>query len=210
MSATQTDVNQPRRARGLAYLTIGYNVVEGVISVIAGAAAGAVSLVGFGLDSGIEVASAIVVPTRLIAELRGGEPDERKEKLALRFISVTFFALAAYLVIDGIRVLVLGEKPDVSPVGIVVTAASIVIMPLLALAKRRVGRALGSRLVLADAAETQLCAWLSVSTFVGLGAYALLGWTWLDAVAGFAIAVFAIFEGKEAWEGELVEDDHHD
>lgn len=192
-----------RKAIGLAYFTIGYNVVEGIIAVAAGVAAGAIALIGFGLDSAIEVAAALVVLTRLTAELRGAEPDERKEKTALRFISVTFFLLAAYLVVEGIRNLVVGEKPDTSLVGIVLTAASIVIMPLLALFKRRVGNRLGSRLVLADAAETALCAWLSVATFVSLGTFALFGWTWIDAVAGFAIAVFAILEGKEAWEGEL-------
>lgn len=164
----------------LAYFTIGYNVLEGIVAVAAGVAAGAVSLIGFGLDSGIEVASAVVVLSRLTAELRGAEPDERKEKRALRFISVTFFALALYLAVDGVRSLIVGERPDVSPVGIVLTGASIVIMPLLAWAKMRTGRAMGSRLVMADAAETRLCAWLSVSTFVGLLAYAILGWTWLD------------------------------
>ena len=197
-----------RRAVGLAYFTISYNVIEGIVAVIAGALAGAISLVGFGLDSAIEVASAVVVLVRLTAELRGAEPDERAEKRALRFIALTFFALAAYLVIDGIVNLASGEKPDTSIVGIVLTALSIVVMPLLALAKRRVGRRLGSRLVMADAAETQLCALLSVSTFLGLILYAWLGWTWLDAVAGFVIAIFAVVEGREAWEGELVESEH--
>lgn len=196
-----------RRAIGLAWFTISYNVLEGIVSVAAGAVAGAVSLVGFGLDSGIEVASAVVVLMRLTVELRNSEPDERKEKRALRFIAITFFALAAYLVTDGVVNLVTGERPDISIVGLIVTAASVVIMPLLAVAKRRTGRALGSRLVLADAAETQLCALLSVSTFVGLVLFAWLGWSWVDAVAGFVIAIFAINEGREAWEGELVEDE---
>lgn len=207
---TTTDQTKlSRRAVGLAYFTIGYNVIEGIIAVSAGIVAGAVSLIGFGLDSAIEVAAAVVVLVRLTAELRGAEPDERKEKAALRFIAVTFFALALYLVVDGVLSLLRGERPDVSPVGIVLTGASIVIMPLLAWVKMRTGRAMGSRLVMADAAETRLCAWLSVSTFVGLLAYALVGWTWLDAVAGFIIAAFAVMEGREAWEGELVEDDHH-
>lgn len=190
-------------AVGLAWFTIVYNVVEGVIAIAAGTIAGAISLIGFGVDSGIEVVAAAVVLVRLTAELRGAEPDERKEKLALRFIAVTFFLLAAYLVVEGIRSLVVSEVPDSSPIGIVLTGVSILVMPVLALAKRRVGTKLGSRLVLADAAETALCAWLSVSTFVGLGAYALFGWTWLDAAAGFVIAIFAVMEGREAWEGEL-------
>lgn len=199
-----------RRAVRLARFTIGYNVIEGIIAVTAGLAAGAVSLVGFGVDSGIEVAAATVVLVRLAAEIRGGEPDEAKEKRALRFIAVTFFVLAAYVTFEGLRDLITGETPETSTVGIVLTGLSIVIMPWLARAKRRAGEAMGSRLVVADAAETKLCAWLSVSTFVGLVAYAIVGWTWIDPVAGFIIAGFAVMEGREAWEGELVEDDDDD
>lgn len=203
-------IRDARIAVGLAWFTIAYNIVEGVIAIWAGLAAGAVSLVGFGVDSGIEVAAAAVVLVRLTAELRGAEPDERKERIALRFIAVTFFLLAAYLVFEGIRDLVVGERPDTSVVGIVLTGVSILVMPALAWFKRRVGSRLESRLVLADAAETALCAWLSVSTFVGLVLYALLGWTWLDPVAGFVIAVFAIIEGREAWLGEHDHDHHAD
>ena len=205
---SSTRLRDARIAVGLAWFTIAYNLVEGVIAVAAGLAANAVSLIGFGVDSGIEVAAAAVVLVRLGAELRGAEPDERKERVALRIIAVTFFVLALYLVVEGVRSLIGGERPETSPIGIGLTAASIVIMPLLALAKRRVGRRLDSRLVLADAAETALCAWLSVSTFVGLALYAWLGWTWLDAVAGFVIAVFAVIEGREAWAGE--HEHHHD
>jgi len=199
-----------RRALGLGAFTITYNVIEGVIAVTAGIIAGAVSLVGFGLDSGVEVISAIIVVIRLAAEVRGAEPDERKEKIALRAVALTFFLLAIYLVIAGVRDLLAGETPETSVVGIVLTALSLVIMPTLAWAKRRVGLQMGSALVVADAAETRLCAILSVTTFAALLAYLFLGWTWLDPVAGFVIAVFAIIEGREAWEGELVEDhDHH-
>lgn len=195
-----------RAALGLGAFTIAYNVLEGVVAVVAGLAAGAVSLVGFGLDSGIEVVSAIVVVVRLAAEVRGGEPDERKEKIALRAVAATFFLLAAYLVVEGIRDLVVGARPETSVVGIVLTALSIVIMPTLAAVKRRVGLRMGSALVVADAAETRLCAVLSVTTFLALLAYLLLGWTWLDPVAGFVIAAFAVMEGREAWEGEMVEE----
>jgi divalent metal cation (Fe/Co/Zn/Cd) transporter len=200
-----TQTTRTRLARiavALAWFTIAYNIVEGVVAVWAGAEARAISLIGFGVDSGIEVAAAAVVLVRLTAELRGAEPDERKERIALRIIAVTFFLLAAYVVVEGVRNLIAGERPDTSIVGIVLTGISIVVMPLLALAKRRVGRELDSRLVLADAAETALCAWLSVSTFAGLVAYALFGWTWLDSVAGFIIAIFAINEGREAWFGD--------
>ena len=195
-----------RRAVRYAWFTIAYNLAEGVIAVAAGLAASAVSLIGFGIDSGIEVAAAAVVLTRLSAEIRG-DPDPAKERRALRFIAVTFFALAVYVTVVGARDLITGEKPDTSIVGIALTGASIVIMPLLARAKRRAGRQMNSRLVVADATETKLCAWLSVSTFAGLVGYALLGWTWLDPVAGLVIAAFAVKEGREAWEGELVCDD---
>jgi divalent metal cation (Fe/Co/Zn/Cd) transporter len=193
-----------RRAVQLARFTIAYNVVEGVVAIAAGVAASAVSLIGFGVDSGIEVAAAAVVLTRLLAEMRGEEPDEAKERRDLRFIAVTFYALATYVVVEGTRDLITGQRPETSPVGIALTGASIVIMPLLARAKRRTGLAMNSRLVVADAAETRLCAWLSVSTFAGLLGYAMAGWIWIDPVAGFVIAGFAIMEGREAWAGELV------
>lgn len=197
-----------RRGLRLAQFTIGYNVLEGVIAVSAGLTAGLVSLVGFGLDSGIESISAIIVALRLSARLRDGEPDEDKERLALRGVAVTFFLLAAYVTIAGIRDLVSGEQPDTSAVGVVILALSLVVMPWLAWAKTRVGRALGGdRLILADAAETRICILLSASTLVGLAAFTLTGHAWLDPVAGFIIAVFAVREGIEAWEGELVEDD---
>lgn len=196
-----------RRAVRLEQATIAYNVVEGIIAVAAGLAAGLVSLVGFGIDSGIEVAAAGVVLHRLYAELGGDDVDEAKEQRALRFIALTFFALAGYVTFEGIMRIVGDETPDTSAVGVALTGASIIVMPVLARAKRRAGHALGSKLVVADAAETRLCAWLSVSTFVGLAAFSVFGWTWLDAGAGFIIAGFAIMEGREAWQGELVCDD---
>lgn len=191
------------RALRYAQATIAYNVIEGVIAVTAGFVAGSVALVGFGFDSWIEVTAATIVLIRLRAEIRGGTVDELKERRALRMVALTFFALAVYVTIEGVRDLVTGAVPEVSPAGIALTALSIVVMPLLARAKRRVGEEMGSRLVLADAAETKLCAWLSVSTFAGLAGYAVAGWTWLDPIAGFVIAVFALMEGREAWRGEL-------
>ena len=208
---TRRSLSPPAR-RAVAYegITIGYNVLEGVVAVAAGLVAGSVALTGFGADSGIEVAAATVVLVRLLAELRGSGVDERKERLALRFIAVTFFALAAYVLVEGARDLLTGARPDTSVVGIGLTAASIVIMPWLAWVKRRVGEQLGSRLVVADAAETRLCALLSVSTFLGLLGFAAFGATWIDPVAGFVIAYFAVREGKEAWAGEIGCDDDCD
>lgn len=196
-----------RRAVRLEQATIAYNALEGVVAVTAGLVAGLVSLVGFGIDSGIEVAAAVVVLTRLRAEVRGDGVDHVKERRALRFIALTFFALAAYVIIEGARALAIGDAPDASPVGVALTGLSVVLMPLLARWKRTTGEEMGSRLLIADAAETRLCAWLSASTFVGLGAYALFAWTWLDPVAGFVIAAFAVMEGREAWHGEIVCED---
>lgn len=192
-----------RRALRLEQVTIGYNALEGIVAVTAGLAAGLVSLVGFGIDSGIEVAAATVVLVRLRAELRGDGVDPVKERRALRFIALTFFALAAYVVVEGVQNLVAGEEPDASPVGIALTGLSVLLMPTLARMKRKVGQEMGSALLLADAAETRLCAWLSVSTFLGLVAFAVAGWTWIDAAGGFVIAFFAVREGREAWEGEI-------
>ena len=196
-----------RRAVRLEQATIAYNAAEGVVAVTAGLAAGLVSLIGFGVDSAIEVAAAAVVLARITAEARGKGVDHVKERRALRFIAVTFFALAAYVLVEGARNLLTGETPDTSAVGIALTAVSVVLMPTLARLKQRAGEEMGSRLVIADAAETRLCAWLSVSTFLGLAAFAVFGWTWLDSVAGFVIAWFAIKEGREAWQGEIVCED---
>jgi divalent metal cation (Fe/Co/Zn/Cd) transporter len=152
----------------------------------------------------------VLVGARLAARLRHGEADERKERLALKAVAVTFFVLAAYVTVEGIRGIVVGEAPTSSPVSIGVLAASIVVMPVLAAMKRRVGLRLGDNLILADAAETRICLLLSISTLTGVGLYELTGAAWLDPVAGFVIAAFAVHEGKEAWAGELVddEDDH--
>lgn len=197
-----------RRGLRLARFTVAYNVVEGVVAVSAGLVAGLVSLVGFGLDSGIESASAVLVGVRLAARLRHGEADEVKERRTLKVIAVSFFVLAAYLTYEGVHDLASGDTPSQSPVGLLLLAASVVVMPVLARAKRRVGERLGGdRLILADAAQTKICVLLSISTLLGLGLYALTGATWLDPVAGFVIAAFAVHEGSEAWEGELVQDD---
>lgn len=195
-----------RRGLRLTQFTVAYNVVEGVIAISAGLTAGLVSLIGFGLDSAIESASAVLVGLRLAARLRQGQADEVKERRTLKAVAVTFFVLATYVIVEGTRNLISGAEPTTSAVGLVLLAVSAVTMPLLALAKRRVGRALGDDpLILADAAETQLCMLLSVTTLAGLGLFALTGAAWLDPLAGFIIAGFAIKEGREAWEGELVE-----
>jgi divalent metal cation (Fe/Co/Zn/Cd) transporter len=199
-----------RRALRLAQVTIVYNVLEGVLSIAAGIAAGLVSVIGFGLDSGIESAVAVLVALRLMARLRDGHADERREKLTLRFVAITFFALAAYMVIDGVRSLMVGDTPTTSMLGIIVLSASVIVMPILSAMKKRVGTQLGDKLILADAAETRICVLLSVSTLIALVVFAVTGAAWVDPVAGFVIALFAINEGREAWEGELEHDHEHD
>ena len=200
-----------RRGLRLAQLTVVYNLVEGAVAITVGLMAGLVSLVGFGLDSGIESAASVLVGLRLASRLRRGEADEAQERRTLKVVAITFFVLAAYVTVEGVRALIDGEAPESSAVGIVLLVASVIVMPLLARAKRRVGLALdGDQLILADAAETRICVLLSISTLVGLGLYALTGAAWLDPVAGFVIALFAVHEGREAWEGELVEDDDDD
>ncbi|ADG73339.1 cation efflux protein [Cellulomonas flavigena DSM 20109] len=199
-----------RRGLRLAQFTVAYNVVEGAVAITAGLLAGLVSVVGFGVDSAIESIAGVLVALRLSARLRHGEADERKERLALKAVAVTFFVLAAYVTIEGIRSLIDGEAPDSSPLAIGLLVASIIVMPVLAAMKRTVGLRLKDNLILADAAETRICVLLSISTLAGVGLYALTGAAWLDPVAAFVIAAFAIHEGKEAWEGELVEDDDDD
>lgn len=196
-----------RRGLRLAQFTVAYNVVEGAVAITAGVMAGLVSVVGFGLDSGIESIAAVLVALRLSARLRHGVADEDRERVVLRAVAMTFYLLAAYVTFEGIRSLLGGEAPSNSPVAMMLLVVSIVVMPLLAAAKMRVAEQLGGDpLIRADAAETKICALLSVSTLLGVGLYQLTGAAWLDPVAGFVIAGFAINEGREAWEGELVED----
>lgn len=197
-----------RRALRLAQFTVAYNLVEGAVAITVGLMAGLVSVVGFGIDSGIESIAAVLVGLRLSARLRHGQADEARERLVLRLVAGTFFVLAAYVTIESIRSLIAGEPPSTSVVALVLLAASIVVMPLLAMAKTKVARQLGDDpLILADAAETKICVWLSVSTLLGVGLYQLTGAAWLDPIAALVIAGFAVHEGREAWEGELVDDD---
>lgn len=199
-----------RRGLRLAQFTVAYNVVEGAVAVTAGLLAGLVSVIGFGVDSAIESISAVLVAQRLAARLRHGEADERRERIALKAVAATFFVLAAYVTVEGTRSLVGGEVPESSPLSIGLLVASIFVMPVLAALKRRVGRRLGDNLILADAAETRICVWLSVSTLAGLVLFELTGAASLDPLAGFVIAAVAVHEGKEAWHGELVEEDDDD
>lgn len=185
-----------RLARVLAWATIAWNVLEAVVAISAGLVAGSLALVGFGIDSSIEVFAAVVVLWRL----RG--VDEEREEKALKLIALPFFALGAYVVVEAVRDLLADNDPDTSPVGIGIAVASLAVMPALAAAKKRVGVRLGNRTVIADAAETRLCAYLSVVLLAGLVLDATVGWWWADPVAALGIAFLAVREGREAWEGE--------
>ncbi|MFK3985263.1 cation diffusion facilitator family transporter [Micromonospora sp. NPDC050397] len=190
-----------RRSLHLAYTTAGYNLLEGIVAVAAGAAASSTALIGFGLDSFIEVSSALVV----VWQFRSRVPEAR-ERIALRLIALSFFALAAWIGTDALRSLLGRGDAEPSPVGIGIAAVSVVVMPLLVWAKRRTGRELGSATVVADSTQTLLCTYLSAILLVGLVLNAWLGWSWADPVAGLVIAAVAVREGIQAWRGEQCDD----
>lgn len=195
-----------RRGLALEYLTISWNVIEAVVAVVAGVAAGSAALVGFGFDSSIEVFAATVVVWQFRREVRGGV-DESREQRALKLIAITFFVLAAYVSVEAIRDILIDEQAETSRVGIVLACLSLAVMPTLAWFKRRIGHQLGSRTLIADSAETFLCAWLSAVLLVGLVLNATVGWWWADPLAALGIAFLATREGIEAWRGELLCDD---
>lgn len=190
-----------RRSLRLGYATVGYNVLEGVVAIAAGAAASSTALLGFGLDSFIEVSSALVV----IWQFRSAVPEAR-ERLALRLIAVSFFALAAWICVQAARSLLGTGAAEPSPAGIGIAALSVVVMPLLVWAKRRTGRELGSQAVLADSMQTMLCTYLSAIVLVGLLLNAVLGWAWADPVAALVVAALALREGLEAWRGDACQE----
>jgi cation diffusion facilitator family transporter len=200
-----------RRGLVLNWLTIGYNTVEAVISVSAGLVAGSVALVSFGVDSAIEVTSSVAAQWRLRADT-DPERRERVERLTHRIIGVCFLVLATYIVVDSTTTLWQREAPEASPVGIITLVLSIIIMPTLARASRRVARALGSRALEADAAQTSLCAYLSVIALAGVALNAALGWWWADPVAALLMVPIIAREGLEGLRGESCADEgcqHH-
>lgn len=187
-----------RRVRGIVVFTIGWNVLEAIVAIAAGAVASSAALIGFGLDSVIEVASAAVIAWQFTR----ADP-ERWERGAVRAIGVAFFALAGYVTVDAVLALGGVRSPEDSPVGIGIAVASLLVMPALAWLELRTGRELGSRSVQADARQLLLCVGLSGTVLVGLVLNALLGWRWADSVAALVVAVLAVREGIEAWRGEV-------
>lgn len=186
-----------RRARLLAGASVTYNLVEAVIAISAGLVAGSVALVGFGLDSVVEVSSGLII----LWQFRHRLPETR-ERQALRLLAFSFFALAGYVTVESVRALIAGSDPEVSPVGIGLAVASLIVMPFLSWAQRRTGKALGSNAVVADSTQTLLCTYLSAVLLAGLVLNATLGWGLADPVAGLVIAAVAVREGVEAWQGK--------
>jgi divalent metal cation (Fe/Co/Zn/Cd) transporter len=186
-----------RRAQQLAAASVAYNAVEAVVSIGAGAAASSIALVGFGLDSVVEMSSGLII----LWQFRHPMPETR-ERRALRAIAWSFFALAAYVTFESVRTLVQREQAEDSTVGIVIAALSLAIMPTLSWAQRRTGRALGSSTVVADSKQTLLCTYLSAVLLVGLLLNSTLGWWWADPLVGLVVAWLAVREGREAWRGE--------
>jgi divalent metal cation (Fe/Co/Zn/Cd) transporter len=187
-----------RRGFRLEYATMAWMVAEAAVAITAGVVAASIALVGFGLDSVIELLSATIV----IWQLRGEIAGKDRETRAIRLIGVTFFALAAYLTAESIRDLVTQTRPGQSVPGLAVTAAALVVMPVLAVAKRRTGQQLGNCTLVADSAETAFCAFTSAAALLGVGLNAWLGWWWADPAAALVIAALAVKEGIECWEQE--------
>ena len=195
-----------RRGKLLEYATVGYNSLEGIIAVGAGILAGSVALVSFGFDSVIEVISGLTLLWRLYADVNEAE-RERVEQRALRIVGGSFLLLAAYVLFDAGKSLIRREPPDESIVGIALAAVSLVVMPLLVRAKRRVARAIGSKALEADATQTAVCTWLSAILLGGLLLNALVGWWWADPVAALVMLPIIVKEGLEGIRGERCEDD---
>ncbi|MGH7695169.1 MAG: cation transporter [Gemmatimonadaceae bacterium] len=204
MSTTAVSERSRLLARGvtLEVLTVAWNAIEAVVAIAAGIVAGSVALVGFGLDSVIESISGIALYRRLAFELKGASAKESEagERRALWFVGISFYLIAAYVLLDAATSLIQRSAPESSPLGIALAAVSLVVMPLLAWAKRRTGKALQSRALIADAAETFVCAYLSFALLLGLGLNAVLGWWWADPVAALLMLPLIVKEGYEAIE----------
>ncbi|OBB36910.1 cation transporter [Mycolicibacterium fortuitum] len=186
-----------RRIRWFVAATIAYNIIESIVAIAEGSRVSSTALIGFGLDSVIEVSSAAAVAWQF------SSPDpEAREKAALRVIAVSFFALAGYVTVEAVRSLAGATEARHSSIGIALTAVSLVIMPTLSWAQRRAGRELGSRSAVADSKQTLLCTYLSAVVLAGLVVNSLLGWTWADPIAALILAGVAVNEGREAWRGE--------
>lgn len=185
-----------RRVRLLVLFTIGYNLLEALVALAAGTVAGSSALLGFGLDSLIEVSSALAIAWQFSAT-----DHEAREQTALRMIALSFFGLAAFVGYDALRALLAGREADHSVVGIALAALSLLVMPAVSWLQRRTGRELGSRSAVADSRQTLLCSYMSAALLLGLVANAALDWWWADPLAALVIAALAAREGVDAWRG---------
>jgi divalent metal cation (Fe/Co/Zn/Cd) transporter len=198
---TERRVQLHRRALRLEHFTVGWNIIEAVVAIAAGIVAGSVALIGFGFDSAIEVISGV----GLLWRLRKVGPDaavseeSQAERRALYVVAATFFLLAAYITYDAMSALLQQEEPLTSPVGIALSVLSLVVMPVLAYAKHRTGREMGSRALVADSRETLVCSFLSLALLVGVGAFALFGWWWADPVGALAMLPVIVWQGWETF-----------
>lgn len=193
-----------RRGRMLEYFTLGWSMLEAIVAIGAGWGAGSIALVGFGVDSGIECTSGAVLLWRLASPAQ----HESRERLAIRLVGVSFFLLAAYVCFEAVKSLVAGEPPEASVVGIVLSVASLIVMPLLARAKRRVATGLSSHAMVADSRQTDICAYLSAILLGGLALNALFGWWWADPAAALIMVPIIVKEGFAAWRGEVCKECH--
>ncbi|CAM5311287.1 cation transporter [Streptomyces abikoensis] len=189
-----------RRIRLLVAATISYNVIEAIVALTAGTLASSTALIGFGLDSVIEVSSAAAVAWQFSA--RDHAAREAREKTTLRIIAVSFFTLATYVTVNAVRALAGTGEAERSIPGIVIAALSLAIMPFLSAAQRKAGRELGSASAVADSKQTLLCTYLSAVLLLGLVLNATLGWSWADPIAALVIAAIAVKEGRDAWQGK--------
>ena len=194
-----------RRGRRLEYFTIAWNIAEGAIALVAGALAGSISLVGFGIDSLIEVTSGSALLWRMAAE-QDAERRQRIESRSLKIVGVCFVALAVYIAYEAAVALWHRQAPERSLAGIILAVVSLIAMPWLARAKRKVAAALDSAAMKADAKQTDFCFYLSAILLAGLLLNALLGWWWADPVAALVIAALALREGAEGWRAEQLDD----
>ena len=207
--ASERRVALHRRSVWLEYFTVSWNVLEAFVAIGAGVIAGSVALIGFGADSGVEVISA----GGLLWRLRQAGPhaevaeESAAEKRALYVVTITFFLLAAYITYEAVTSLIEQEEPLTSPVGIVLSVLSLAVMPVLAYAKQRTGKEIGSRALVADSKETWVCSYLSLALLVGVGAFALFGWWWADPIGALAMLPIILWQGWETLAEAREQDD---
>lgn len=206
MTAIARRAGSPSLAATLLWLTVAWNIIEGCVAVSSGLLAGSVALVGFGLDSFIEVTAAVVLLWRLrVAD--EDERTERRERVAHQIVGATFIALALYILAESAYIVTTGQEPGTSPVGLVLAIVSLIVMPVIGLTKRRNAKDLGSRALIAESNETLICSYLSFTLLAGLAANTLLGWWWADVGGALAMVPWIIKEGIEGLRGESCEDE---